>query len=72
VLKQWTDIELTPGQVLFLPRGYWHTTENIDASLHEFRERCDALSTFSTPEKVTALLQAFQDANSNNARASVD
>lgn len=117
--KQWTSIELTPGSVLFLPRGYWHTTENIDASLHlvlqvkmpswrdvlqfmlqsvpelysvpwrrptkglhpvnlmtsglrEFRERCDALSAFTTPEKVTALLQAFQSANSNGMRAGAE
>jgi 50S ribosomal protein L16 3-hydroxylase len=34
VPKQWRTIELAPGDVLFTPRGYWHSTENIDASLH--------------------------------------
>jgi ribosomal protein L16 Arg81 hydroxylase len=31
---RWQSIELQPGSVMFMPRGYWHTTENIDASLH--------------------------------------
>jgi ribosomal protein L16 Arg81 hydroxylase len=30
----WSSIEMVPGSVMFLPRGYWHTTENIDESLH--------------------------------------
>jgi ribosomal protein L16 Arg81 hydroxylase len=34
VPKQWRTIELEPGDVLFTPRGYWHSTENIDESLH--------------------------------------
>ncbi|MDN3578321.1 cupin domain-containing protein [Chitinimonas viridis] len=32
--KSWDTIEMEPGSVMFLPRGYWHTTENIDESLH--------------------------------------
>lgn len=31
---QWSTIDLEPGSVLFMPRGYWHTTENIDESIH--------------------------------------
>lgn len=30
----WETIEMVPGSVMFMPRGYWHTTENIDESLH--------------------------------------
>jgi hypothetical protein len=32
--KTWQTIEMVPGSVMFLPRGYWHTTENVDESLH--------------------------------------
>lgn len=32
--KQWQTVELAPGDVLFVPRGYWHSTENIEESLH--------------------------------------
>jgi ribosomal protein L16 Arg81 hydroxylase len=32
--KSWQTFELAPGDVLFVLRGYWHTTENIDESLH--------------------------------------
>lgn len=32
--RHWSSIEMMPGSVLFLPRGYWHQTENIDASMH--------------------------------------
>lgn len=31
---EYATIEMVPGSVLFLPRGYWHTTENLDASVH--------------------------------------
>jgi 50S ribosomal protein L16 3-hydroxylase len=29
-----TDIELQPGSVLFMPRGYWHSTETLEDSVH--------------------------------------
>ena len=32
--ERWTSIEMRPGSVMFLPRGYWHRAENIDESLH--------------------------------------
>lgn len=32
--SEYTTIEMVPGSVLFLPRGYWHTTENVDESVH--------------------------------------
>jgi hypothetical protein len=28
------SIELSPGSVLFVPRGTWHTVENVEESLH--------------------------------------
>lgn len=104
--KQWQTIEMTPGSVLFLPRGYWHTTENIDESLHlvlqmkmpswrdffvflfqsapelydldwrrptsalqpqnllasgigELQDRCQALSSFASIEKMSELAKLF-------------
>lgn len=32
--REWQTIDLVPGSVMFMPRGYWHTTENIDESIH--------------------------------------
>ncbi|MBE0377193.1 JmjC domain-containing protein [Pseudoalteromonas prydzensis] len=32
--KEWDTVDLEPGSVMFLPRGYWHRTENIDSSIH--------------------------------------
>lgn len=31
---QWETVDLEPGSVMFLPRGYWHTTENTEDSIH--------------------------------------
>ena len=32
---QWQVVEMDPGSVMFMPRGYWHKVEeNIDESLH--------------------------------------
>lgn len=31
----WQEIEMRPGSVMFMPRGYWHrVADNVDASLH--------------------------------------
>ncbi|CAH9060198.1 hypothetical protein PSECIP111951_02893 [Pseudoalteromonas holothuriae] len=32
--SEFETIDLEPGSVMFLPRGYWHRTENIDESMH--------------------------------------
>lgn len=31
---EWTTIDMVPGSVLYMPRGYWHCTESIDESIH--------------------------------------
>jgi 50S ribosomal protein L16 3-hydroxylase len=32
--EETTDIVLSPGSVLFIPRGYWHSTETLEDSVH--------------------------------------
>jgi ribosomal protein L16 Arg81 hydroxylase len=33
--ETWQEIEMRPGSVMFMPRGYWHrVADNVDASLH--------------------------------------
>jgi hypothetical protein len=31
---EWTTIDMVPGSVMYMPRGYWHCTESIDESIH--------------------------------------
>lgn len=33
--EAWQEVEMRPGSVMFMPRGYWHrVADNVDASLH--------------------------------------